>query len=97
MQSIIKPSIPVATESQILDFFSSEYGTKPLRCYAYYSSDFDKIITDQKFMLIPLDERMASRAHAVFDTIYIKKMKLVNVRDCVRVAGETFGEVGGIC
>jgi hypothetical protein len=45
-------------------------------------------------MLIPLDERMASRAHAVFDTIYIKKAKLINVTIRLRVGEATFGQVG---
>lgn len=76
----MQPSIPVASELEILSFFSWAYGDKPLRCYSYYSSDFGKIITDQKYMLIPIDERMATRAHAVFDTIYIKRMKLINVQ-----------------
>jgi hypothetical protein len=35
-------------------------------------------------MLIPIDERMATRAHAVFDTIYIKKMKLINVNALIK-------------
>jgi hypothetical protein len=30
-------------------------------------------------MLIPVDDRMATRSHAVFDTIYIKKMHIINV------------------
>jgi len=30
-------------------------------------------------MLIPVDERMATRAHAVFDVIYLKRQRLINV------------------
>lgn len=30
-------------------------------------------------MMIPVDERMATRAHAVFDVIYVKKLNLINL------------------
>jgi len=30
-------------------------------------------------MLIPVDERMAVRAHAVFDVIYVKKLAIINL------------------
>lgn len=30
-------------------------------------------------MLIPIDERMATRAHAVFDVIYVKKLRIINL------------------
>ena len=30
-------------------------------------------------MLIPADERMATRAHAVFDVIYVKKLNIINL------------------
>jgi branched-subunit amino acid aminotransferase/4-amino-4-deoxychorismate lyase len=30
-------------------------------------------------MLIPIDERMATRAHAVFDVVYVKKLKIINL------------------
>lgn len=30
-------------------------------------------------MLMPIDERMATRAHAVFDVIYVKKLNIINL------------------
>lgn len=30
-------------------------------------------------MMIPIDERMATRAHAVFDVIYVKKLNIINL------------------
>lgn len=30
-------------------------------------------------MLIPIDERMATRAHAVFDVVYVKKLNIINL------------------
>ena len=34
-------------------------------------------------MLIPVDERMATRAHAVFDVVYAKKLNLINLESHV--------------
>ena len=30
-------------------------------------------------MLIPIDERMATRAHAVFDVVYAKNLNIINI------------------
>ena len=30
-------------------------------------------------MVLPVDERMATRAHAVFDVVYAKKMNIINL------------------
>ena len=30
-------------------------------------------------MMIPVDDRMATRAHAVFDVVYVKKLHLINL------------------
>lgn len=30
-------------------------------------------------MLLPIDERMATRAHAVFDVVYVKKLNIINL------------------
>lgn len=35
-------------------------------------------------MLIPIDERMATRAHAVFDVVYVKKLHIINLESHVR-------------
>lgn len=34
---------------------------------------------DEHLMLIPIDERMATRAHAVFDVVYVKKLNIINL------------------
>lgn len=49
------------------------------RIYAFYNSKMNRIITDEHLMLIPIDERMATRAHAVFDVIYVKKLNIINL------------------
>lgn len=73
--------IKIATESQTLSFFRKTYGApnRKKKIHAFYSSDFGKIITDEHLMLIPIDERMATRAHAVFDVLYSKHMNLINL------------------
>ena len=38
--------IKIATETQALEFFKQMYGARKRKIYAYYSSDFGKIITD---------------------------------------------------
>jgi branched-subunit amino acid aminotransferase/4-amino-4-deoxychorismate lyase len=35
-------------------------------------------------MLIPIDERMATRAHAVFDVVYVKKLNIINLDSHVK-------------
>lgn len=47
--------------------------------YGFYSTIFNKIIVDEHLMLIPIDERMAVRAHAVFDVFYVKKLGCINL------------------
>lgn len=44
--------------------------------YAMYSSVFDGITTDPASMVVPLDDRMVHRGHAVFDTANIKDGKM---------------------
>jgi branched-subunit amino acid aminotransferase/4-amino-4-deoxychorismate lyase len=38
---------------------------------AFYSSLHDGIITDKRFMSLPIDEHMVHRGHAVFDTLTV--------------------------
>lgn len=49
------------------------------KIYAFYNSKMNRIITDEHLMLIPIDERMATRAHAVFDVVYVKKLSIINL------------------
>jgi hypothetical protein len=35
-------------------------------------------------MLIPIDERMATRSHAVFDVLYVKKLNAINLDEHVK-------------
>lgn len=74
-------SITIATEAETLKFFESTYGsqTRNRRIYGFYSSDFNKIIVNEHHMLIPVDERIATRAHGAFDVIYMKKLNLINL------------------
>ena len=49
--------IKIATEADTLNFFKEFYGQtqRKRRIYAYYNTKFNKIITDQHLMLIPID------------------------------------------
>src|ERR671923_2679301 len=42
--------------------------TKASNFYAMYSSVLDGIVTDPALMVLPLDDHMVHRGHAVFDT-----------------------------
>src|SRR5712671_7821526 len=44
--------------------------------YAMYSSVLGGIVTDPAFMVLPLDDHMVHRGHAVFDTAMIVNGKL---------------------
>ena len=71
--------LKLASEVEILNFFRSAYGSHKERYYGFYNSHFNQIITDEKYMLIPVDERIATRAHGVFDVIYLKNYRLLNL------------------
>lgn len=79
-------SIKLATESEALNLFRKYYGqgTRKNRIYSFYSSELNTIITDEHLMLIPIDDRMATRAHAVFDVVYIKKLQLINLESHIK-------------
>lgn len=49
--------IKIATEADTLNFFKEFYGQtqRKRRIYAYYNTKFNKIITDEHLMLIPID------------------------------------------
>lgn len=74
-------NIKIATEEDAIKYFKEEYGQghRKKRIYGFYNSKFNQIITDEHLMLIPIDERMATRAHAVFDVIYVKKLRIINL------------------
>lgn len=73
--------ISIVSESEALDLFKQHFGqeTRKRRMYGFYSTIFNKIIVDEHLMLIPIDERMAVRAHAVFDVFYVKKLGCINL------------------
>src|ERR1041385_3674044 len=65
--------------------FNSDEATARLRAavhpkaanyYAMYSSVLGGIVTDPAFMVLPLDDHMVHRGHAVFDTSMIVNGKL---------------------
>ena len=49
---------------------------KAVNFYAMYSSVLGGIVTDPAFMVLPLDDHMVHRGHAVFDTAMIVNGKL---------------------
>src|SRR5262244_4176006 len=50
--------------------------SKAANFYAMYSSVLGGIVTDPAFMVLPLDDHMVHRGHAVFDTAMIVNGKL---------------------
>ena len=85
MHNSICMSIKLATESEALNLLKKLYGNgqRKHRIYAFYSTELQSIITDEHLMVIPIDERMATRAHAVFDVIYVKKLNIINLESHV--------------
>ena len=52
-----------------------EASTNNVEFLAFYSSVYGGIITDPRYMVIPMDDHMCHRGHAVFDTCNIKNGK----------------------
>lgn len=71
--------IKIAGEKEILQFFKSAYGKHKQRYLGMYNSHFNNIITDEHLMLLPVDDRTATRAHGVFDVVYLKDYRLINL------------------
>ena len=71
--------IKIASEKEVLNFFKNAYGSHKERYFGFYNSQFNQIITDEKFMLMPIDDRTSTRAHGVFDVIYLKNYRLNNL------------------
>lgn len=71
--------IKLASEKEILHFFKRTFGSHTKRYFGYYNSLFNQIITDEHLMLLPIDDRTATRAHGVFDVIYLKNYRLRNL------------------
>ena len=64
--------LKIASEKDILSFFAKTYSVRKQRYFGFYSSVFNQIITDEKYMFLPVDDRTATRAHGVFDVVYMK-------------------------
>ncbi len=47
----------------------------------FYNSEFDKIITDQELMTIPLYDKMANRGNSVMDGINVRQRKFINIKN----------------
>ena len=59
---------PVFTTEKALSRLSESVHAKANNFYAMYSSVFGGIVTDPALMVLPLDDHMVHRGHAVFDT-----------------------------
>lgn len=59
---------PIFTSDQALAALQKSVHAKAVNFYAMYSSVLGGIVTDPAFMVLPLDDHMAHRGHAVFDT-----------------------------
>src|SRR5262249_21426872 len=61
-------SIPILTSEEALARLRAAPHPKTAQYYAMYSSLLGGIVTDPAFMVLPLDDHMVHRGHAVFDT-----------------------------
>jgi 4-amino-4-deoxychorismate lyase len=59
---------PTFTSEQALAALRQAVHSKAAHFYAMYSSVLGGIVTDPAFMVLPLDDHMVHRGHAVFDT-----------------------------
>lgn len=76
--------IKLATETEILHYFRSAYHSRRYKYFGFYNSLFNKVITEEQFMLLPVDDRTATRAHGVFDVLYLRHYKLINLDQHVK-------------
>src|SRR3970282_1944400 len=60
--------IPVFTSEQAIAGLRRAIHGKAANFYAMYSSILGGIVTDPALMVVPLDDHMVHRGHAVFDT-----------------------------
>ncbi|HWH77002.1 MAG TPA: aminotransferase class IV, partial [Candidatus Binatus sp.] len=59
---------PVITSDEALVALRQSIHAKTANYYAMYSSVLGGIVTDPALMVLPLDDHMVHRGHAVFDT-----------------------------
>lgn len=71
--------LKIASETEVLAFLKETYGSRKRKYLGFYNSLFDKVIVDQQYMLMPVDDRTSTRGHGVFDVIYLKNFKLRNL------------------
>ena len=71
--------IEVADENDILAFYQQKYSQRKKRIWAFYNSEFNKVILDEKYMLLPVDDRLATRGHGTFDVVYVKHKSIINL------------------
>src|SRR5438093_12574675 len=69
-------STPVFTPDEASVRLQHPVHAKAVNFHAMYSSVLGGIVTDPAFMVLPLDDHMVHRGHAVFDTAMIVNGKL---------------------
>ena len=70
------PSVPVLTAAEATYALNARLPyTIQSNVYAMYSPVYRGIVTDPSLMVVPLDDRMVHRGHAVFDTCNAKRGK----------------------
>jgi len=69
-------STPVLSTHEASARLQQAVHTKAVHFHAMYSSVLGGIVTDPAFMVLPLDDHMVHRGHAVFDTAMIVKGQL---------------------
>lgn len=67
---------PVLTQEEILSRLKSAYNAQPQQqMHAFYSSVVGGIATDAALFVLPIDDHMVHRGHAVFDTCNVSNGK----------------------
>jgi 4-amino-4-deoxychorismate lyase len=69
-------STPTLTTEEAMARLQAAVHTKSVDFYAMYSSVLGGIVTDPALMVLPLDDHMVHRGHAVFDTAAIVRGNL---------------------
>ncbi len=69
-------NIPIFTSEQAVARLRQSVHAKASNFYAMYSSVLGGIVTDAALMVLPLDDHMVHRGHAVFDTATLTQGRL---------------------
>lgn len=79
VKNLTKSLMSVASEQEIMQFYKQKYSSRKKKIWAFYNSELNKVILDEKYMLLPVDDRLATRGHGTFDVVYVKEKNIINL------------------